>query len=350
MNINVNLIKVKQPIGIFYIGALEASTIVKISTVNQRNSSAEGVQRKESQKRINDITNYCNDPDATFPTPIILSVEENDSFNFDGSCLSFNEKTFKAEVIDGQHRILGLKSSNSIEDFELPVIFMFGLTVEEKAYVFSTINSTQKTVPKSLIYDLFDLFKDRSPQKTCHEIARAFNSEENSPFYNRLKMLGEKKDNLASLSQGTFITHLLRLITSNANKDAIAIKNKEEISDNSNKPLRYYFKKEEDEKIYKILFNLFSAVSIVFSDEWNNPDKYILTKTIGYAGIIKAFPELYRIGLENKRLNREFFIEQFNKVKNYLNNENIELTIDTFKPGALDERRWSEIIKEAINQ
>lgn len=70
---------------------------------------------------------------------------------------------------------------------------MFDLTDEEKAYVFSIINSKQTRVNPSIVYDLFSLAERRSPQKTCHEIARGINSNPDSPFYKKLKMLGKRK-------------------------------------------------------------------------------------------------------------------------------------------------------------
>ena len=86
------------------------------------------------------------------------------------------------EIIDGQHRINGLKESGLASKFSLPVVFMVDLDSYQKAYVFSVINSKQVSVPSSLIYDLFALSKNRSPFKTCHEITRALNRSENSPF------------------------------------------------------------------------------------------------------------------------------------------------------------------------
>ena len=87
---------------------------------------------------------------------------------------------------------------------------MFDLTEEEKAYVFSIINSKQTKVSSSLIYDLFSLSQHRSPTKTAHEIARALNRNTESPFYKRLKMLGKKieGEDKATLSQGTFVKYL----------------------------------------------------------------------------------------------------------------------------------------------
>ena len=42
-----------------------------------------------------------------------------------------------AEIIDGQNRIEGIKSSEHIDEFDMPVLFMIGVTPEEKAYIFN---------------------------------------------------------------------------------------------------------------------------------------------------------------------------------------------------------------------
>ena len=187
--------EIEQPIGTFYVGKIKSDTLISI-TKTVRRTENEGIQRELSEKRARDISKYCEDPDATFPTPIILAVNESDIENFSTNIpgvyeLSFDDDYAFAEIIDGQHRIEGIKLA---KDFvtDLLVVLMFDLTEEEKAYVFSTINSTQTKVDKSLIYDLFDLSQSRSPYKTCHEIARILNSDQDSPFYGRLKMLGKK--------------------------------------------------------------------------------------------------------------------------------------------------------------
>lgn len=91
---------------------------------------------------------------------------------------------------------------------------MFGLTDEEKAYVFSIINSKQTRVNPSIVYDLFSLAERRSPQKTCHEIARGINSNPDSLFI-KAKNAWKKEINQdnASLSQSTFIKYLIQHIS-----------------------------------------------------------------------------------------------------------------------------------------
>lgn len=214
MEKTISLIELNQAIGTFYIGKMKSGDLIKISKTVSRGDG--GVQREESKKRVLDIANYCEDPDATFPTPIIISVSEKNVLGIRRldeliSSRSVNEREVDtltdvldsiisltyddskkiAEILDGQHRIRGIEKAKQYT-LDLPIVVMFDLTEEEKAYVFSTINSNQTKVDKALIYDLFELSTKRSPYKTCHEIARILNLEKNSPFYGNLKMLGKK--------------------------------------------------------------------------------------------------------------------------------------------------------------
>jgi DGQHR domain-containing protein len=248
----VPYIEINQPIGTFYITKLIPETILACTKVNRRSESYIGIQRSLDNKKVNQIEDYCDDPDVTFPTPIIIAVDSKE-VDIKGNNIEFSEKRVVGEIIDGQHRIEGLRNSNNKLKFELPVVFMFDLTSEEKAYVFSVINSNQKPVSKSLIYDLFDLSDKRSPYRTAHEIARGLNTDKESAFYGKLKMLGKKEGKESSLSQGTFVYYLLKCISKNPDKDSIDIKNKKELIDDESLPLRYYFIENKDEIIIKLL-------------------------------------------------------------------------------------------------
>lgn len=277
-----NYIEVTQPIGTFYLCSIPAVTLLNVLDVVPRSSSNAGVQRDPSLKRIKEIGEYCTDPDAVFPTPIVISINEDAHVYIDeqSQTIDIPDDEIIGEIIDGQHRLWGIKTAPNKEKFHLPVVMMFDLSVEEKAYIFSTINSNQQKVDPSLIYDLFDVSKERSPQKTVHEIARVMNYNEGSPFYNRLKMLGKKElnQNNATLSQGTFAKSIVELITKDAKKDRLYIKQGKELMPDKKLPFRQYFIDGKDEIITKIIFNCFNALRIVFPYEWDNPKDNILGK------------------------------------------------------------------------
>lgn len=345
----IAIIKIVQPIGTFYISALNAEIVCRITTVERReydndNNTSMGIQRAISTKRVNEIAKYTNDPDATFPTPIIISVNDIESNNLGEDFFEFDQNSIVGEIIDGQHRVEGLKKSDNRGEFTLPIILMFNLQEEDKAYVFSIINSKQTQVTKSLIYDLFSVSESRSPQKTCHELARLLNKDEESPFYRRLKMLGAKNYQEASLSQGSFIRYLMPLISKKPDEDYVNIKLRKDLNDDLSIPLRYYFINNEDGVIYKILLNVFKALKDTFPNEWNNPDKYILSKTTGYGALIGALKILVKEGRENKDLTYEYFRNIFEDFKNRLEENNQKLTSEFFKSNEQEQNRLTKLI------
>ncbi|WP_294132037.1 DGQHR domain-containing protein [uncultured Clostridium sp.] len=344
----VPYIEINQPIGTFYITKLIPETILACTKVNRRSESCIGIQRSLDNKKVNQIENYSDDPDATFPTPIIIAVDSK-KVDIKGNNIEFSDKSIIGEIIDGQHRIEGLRNSNNRFKFELPVVFMFDLTSEEKAYVFSVINSNQKPVSKSLIYDLFDLSDKRSPYRTAHEIARGLNTDKESAFYGKLKMLGKKEGKESSLSQGTFVYHLLKCISKNPDKDSIDIKNKKELTDDISLPLRYYFIKNKDEIIYKIIRNYFNAIARVFSNDWNNSEDFILARSTGYGALMRVFPYVYKIGDKRNTLKEEFFFEIFNSIKDDFYTK-YKFTSDVFSSNEQEQNRLSKIIIELIKE
>ena len=349
--ISINYVEINQPIGVIYYTKMMSNNILSLTKFNRalfevsQNDTNDGYQREPSSERIKNIALYCNDPDASFPTPIIISANSNSvEFNYEKNTITIKEDSEFGEIIDGQHRLLGIQKSEII--FELPVVIMFDLTKEEKAYIFSTINSNQVKVPTSRIYNLYGLSKKRSPYKTCHEIARALNRDENSAFYQRLKMLGKKTHEQSTISQGTFVKELLKLISSNPQEDEIDLKNGETIAGLKaiNYPLRAFFINEKDNMIYKIMMNCFNALADVFEDEWNEPDDYILSKTIGYTGIMRSLKSLIYYGMRKKNLNYEFFENIFTKFKNYLKDNNLELTSSDFSSSSKNASQLSKMI------
>lgn len=345
----IPIIKIEQPIGIFYISALKAEIVCRITTVEKReydhdNAIGKGVQRAISGKRVNEIAKYTNDPDATFPTPIIISINDIESNILSDDFFEFNEDSIVGEIIDGQHRVEGLKKSSTLSEFTLPVILMFNLREEEKAYVFSIINSKQTQVTKSLIYDLFSLSESRSPQKTCHELARLINSDENSPFYRRLKMLGAKDNPDASLSQGSFIKYLMPLISKKPDEDYVNIKLNKKLIDDEAIPLRFYFINNEDEIIYKIILNAFGALKDTFPTEWSKPDEFILSKTTGYGAVIGALKVLISEGRSNKDLTYDYFKNVFTNFSERLKNKGYKLTSEFYKSNEQEQNRLTRDI------
>lgn len=346
----IHMIEINQPIGTFYVGKMSSTDIIHIAKVSQRDSTG-GHQRQLKSARAKEIATYCTDPDATFPTPVILAVSDEDFVPISPSnsglvSFKYDETRVIAEILDGQHRIAGISIAPD-KEFELPVVVMFNLRDEQKAYVFSTINGNQMKVDRSLIYDLFDLSETPSPYKTCHYIARSMNADPQSPFYKRLKMLEKRESSKETISQNTFVTNLCQLITMKPQEDEIALKKNEPLFDNPKYVFRKYFVHGKDEVILKILHNYFGAAAEVFSLEWNNPNDFILTKTVGFEGLISALTVLVPHGETKGDLSKQWFISVFKQLKSKLSIDNMKLTSEYFSSSSQDAKRLSRMIIEA---
>lgn len=325
--VKLPVICVKQPIGEFYVSAIRADILLNIVTINQRTlEKDDGVQRELSKRRVDEIALYTTDPDATFPTPIIIACDES-RVQLEGNFITFPNDQVIGEVIDGQHRVQGLRKAgkDSVTAFELPVVFMLGLEEYEKAYVFSTINSKQTPVPRSLIYQLFSLSEHRSPIKTCHEIARALNAKENSPFYQGLKMLGKRNLPTEYLTQGSFVTNLVKRISKQPQADEISVKRRLQLQDDDSLPFRYYWINGQDEVIVRILENYFGAIQEIFPREWNFPtaDEFILRKTVGFQALLGAFDIIWRRSVKDRKATKEFFADFARAFRQNLGDRNL---------------------------
>lgn len=345
----IQVLKVEQPIGIFYMSVMKAEDIYDIANIRARRLFDDAVQRDPSRDRISEISDYCSDEDATFPTPIIISVYPHANVVVDNNQLTYDEEEIIGEVIDGQHRLKGIMKSDYASRFEMPVIFMLGLNNEEKAYVFSIINSKQTKVNSSLIFDLFGMSVTRSPQKTVHELARSMNSNEKSPFYQRLKMLGTKESHQteAILSQGTFANSIIKLISRNPVEDSRLLKRGYVLEEDKSLPFRTYFIKERDDMMLKILLNCFNALKRVFYEEWENPRTNILWKTTGFGAVVYALVSLLQLGIENRNLTERYFSHCFEAFKERLQNENKQLVSEQFGSGEQSQKRLADIIVES---
>lgn len=121
------------------------------------------------------------------------------------------------EIIDGQHRLWAF-DSNSDPTFELPVVAFHGLDISWQAYLFWTINIKPKRINASLAFDLYPLLRaeDWLDREEGHAVYRETRSQEltealwsypESPWYDRINMLGERK--IPWVSQAAWIRSLM---------------------------------------------------------------------------------------------------------------------------------------------
>lgn len=316
----VTSLKATQPIGELYVSTVPSDVLVKITDFDVRRKIEEerdverylGIQRPLDETRVKQLNKYVNFIDATFPTSCILAVDsEYAAYDEDARKLTLRNYRegddkptrairYIARVLDGQHRIAGLREFTG-DVFEVPVVFFIGADIAEQANIFSTVNLEQNKVGKSLAYDLFALAKTRSPQRLCHEMAVAFDADPRSPFYHRIKRLGVATPGRykETLSQAQFVEAIMRLITRDAKVDRdILLRGgsipRPEIKELERCIFRGMFVDNKDMDIAKSVDAYFRAVRDRWPTAWAAGGAgYVLNKTNGFRALMRLMHTLY---------------------------------------------------------
>ncbi len=360
-SISLPCLKVKQPLGEFFIASINSKLLCEITEFDVRRMIKErdietylGIQRPLNPNRVKELNSYVNTTDACFPTGVILAV--------DGVCASYNAETHElvlsnylepeqfeerihyrqiAKVLDGQHRIEGLKAYEG-DTFEINVSIFVDIDIEDQAYIFSTVNLAQTKVNKSLVYDLFDLAKSRSPQKTSHNIAVALDSNDRSPFHQKIKRLGVATEGRfnETITQATFVQSLLPYLTNNALEDRdsyLKRRTPDKVGANELEKLvfRNMFIEEKDLEIADIIWNYFDAIKQRWPMAWEASGKgMMLNKTNGFRALMRFLRPTY---LYLNAPGTVTSVEAFLGVLKRVTLEDTDFTVNRFKPGTSGE-------------
>lgn len=363
--IEINCLEIEQPIGTFYVGKIRWQDLLEISysekrrileETNDETASYFGIQRELSDKRLKEISEYVAYQDATFPSSVVLAIpsitrvdEDNEIVNvtFDPvkKFLQIRRDSKIAHIIDGQHRIFGLEKykidfpeAASTLNFELLVSIFIDIDDDNQSMIFATINKAQTKVNKSLVYDLYELAKTKSPQRTAHNIAKLLDEESKSPLKGMVNRLGKANDPLReTITQATLVESFIKYISSNPMKDRDLLKKGKKIplADEKEIKVRFFrnwFINNEDEKIAEIIWNYFSAIKKHWPLAWGTS---ILSKSTGVIAFMKFLsPLINHIGTNKKISESEFFdiISKIN-IKDGIGNDG-DFNTDKYVPGA----------------
>lgn len=371
-SLRIRALPVQQPIGEFYLGVISHADLVKISYADMRQIEGDldryvGIQRKLNADRVNEIQQFVRTIDATFPTSIVLSVpglcaefdptrqelvlaENLDEEN--GPIITFDKI---AKILDGQHRIEGLKGLGD-KPFELPVSIFIDADIADEAFVFATVNLAQTKVNKSLVYDLLDYSRARSPQKSCHNIAVALDKHERSPLKGLIKRLGTATPGRSgeTLTQATFVNALLPLISTDPLKDRETLARGRTLKTSSDEyrrsPLRRLWLGEQDTDIARILIEYFSAVSQRWPEAWTSRDRGdILPRTNGFRALMRFLKDLYLHLRPNYSDEKDLPNESnFLRLLTGVPLGDADFTVERFPPGTSGEKRLYDTLVSSL--
>ncbi|MFS0819197.1 DGQHR domain-containing protein [Lysinibacillus sp. 1P01SD] len=335
--LEIKVEKVTQPIGEFYIAQIDSEILYSMAKAdimrisNKADTIYEGIQRELDLRKVDKIKKYLQSNDATFPNSIILNLNKESLLELKESTLKIKVDKESFSIIDGQHRLAGLKGYNG--KFSLSCSIFIGLDKSEQSRIFVTINSEQTKVNPSV--SVYQEYEDSilTPRKFAAEIAVAFATDKKSKWYNQIKLRGFKdefsEEGIISLS--AFYKPILDLIYD----DDLYFEVRNLLCEDVNNPsifknyLEYYTKFSGSEKyilwdvyveykkelLYKILNNYFDSLSEVLYKDWESGDKSIIKKTTGYNALMLLFKDLFVIGFENGTLSKDFFDNYLSKLK-----------------------------------
>jgi DNA phosphorothioation-associated DGQHR protein 1 len=314
-------LKVDQKFGLFYVCVLKASELLELTfsdSYRYEDGRLTGSQRELNQIRLKEIKEYIKGVDCAFPNSIILAAnidqngllcrDDDSSWKInENSTLEIPKRKPLAAVVDGQHRINGfqkLKEEELLEenDMELVCSIYLELPTSMQAYLFATINSTQRSVKKTLYLDLFGYEiastppNSWSPDKIAISLTRKLNEDKDSPLYRRVDSTLFQKAKSPSYTLSSLVDSILRLISSNPKDDKYKlhrspIEERVRISlrkfgRKDSSPLRDLYINSRDEVIYKIIINYLQAAdnTLHFTDEKDS----ILSKNVGIQGLFDS--------------------------------------------------------------
>lgn len=346
--IELPYIEVHQPIGSFYITSIGYKDLLAISYADIRKINEEasdndnfdtylGIQRQVSPARIKEIQKYVQTIDATFPTSVILHIQSKEErvgnikvrdmsdeeidankdnihlvnniwIDSDKKKMYIRKDESVAQILDGQHRLEGLRyfGEQSVDDgqmlvFDLNVTIFVDLDLDDQAQIFSVINKAQTKVNKSLVYDLYEYERYRSPQKTAHDVVRILNKREDSPFYRKIKILGSAEDaEKETIAQATFAEAIIKYISKDPMKDRDDLRRVglfkrvalEELP-RDRFVFRSFFIAQKDEFILMNLMNYFNAVSERWPQAWRiKGEGNILNKSTGFLALMRLYKDI----------------------------------------------------------
>ena len=327
-------IKVNQGFGEFYICAIKAKELLRIcQPIRAEVLDGEiendpfdiglfrpsGPQRKVAEKRPEQIAKYIATGMAAFPNSVIIGANltedgflleaESWEWNVTDGMLTIKDNACAAAIIDGQHRLQGyelLKDENhpSLED-ELVCSIYLNLPITYHAQLFSTINSTQRKVPKNLIYQLYQIDMDEkqpkywSPEVLSVYLARALGLDPKSPLNKRLVLAIDKNapfpDQEWRVSLSAVVEGLLKLYSSKPfdDRDNFYAKKMEEKTRDSlkidNSPWRKLYLENNDRAIYENVVSFLSALYRI-----DNKADSAFKSSIGISATFEALAELLK--------------------------------------------------------
>ena len=330
---------VKMSVGTIdiYTFPMTVNDLAKISYVAVRGRDKEegAVQRVLNKKRISSIKQYVLDGNMFVNSFVINWNDENYVPEIIDDQIIIPLVDSVAQLIDGQHRLEGLKEAvkvdESINNKTLLVSMVIGLKTKEAAKIFININSEQKPVPKSLIFDLYGVTEDDKNFAITRsgDIAKELNENVDSPFYNLIKYPGNPRGK-GKIDLSTVVSVLKKYVDVDG-----------KFVENNIRDLNLQS---------QFIINYFSSIKYHWEKEdmWGNESQNVFFKASGFIAAVEFFFEyVFPKCVDKKSFKLDYLISLFDFTKTTLiTNNDIKgsdgksarkMIIDNLKEGLITE-------------
>ncbi len=345
MFLKTEIIKISQPLGTFYVASINADDLLKVVEPNPYRANIDGsytgIQRPEDPKRLREISEYLSGVESAMPNSIIIAANTHSQLDEDSWQIKVEENKeylmipkdiINGSIIDGQHRLKGFQfiSKEKRQNYNLLCSIYMGLPNPYQAYLFATININQKSVDKSLAYNLYGYNLDEensiswSPEKAAVNIVRKLNRDEQTVFFQRITIAAENSELLFNenpkskdwfVSTAALVDGILSLISSNPKKDRdkLQLYNLKDrvrsVLDTDNTTLRDFYLNDNDLFTFTCIKNFFNASNRILYKKGS-----YLFKTVGIQAQFKLLSEiLKKYSLPQKDISENFFVQILQK-------------------------------------
>lgn len=314
-----------------YTFPIKVKDLIEIHYVAVRGSDNDkepgAVQRILNKSRIKSIKEFILSGKMFFNTFIINWTNKDSSIKIEEDKINIPVIENSAQVIDGQHRLAGLSEAFAenpkIGEHYVITSLCIGLDTKQAASIFLNINSEQKPVPRSLVYDLFGEIEDDRNHviNRATDIATELNENLESPYFDNIKFPGK-----------TGVVDLATVIS--ALKGALEVKG-----------VFHNIGLTNLERQKRVILNYFIAISIPYKKGriWSNKNKNPFLSSAGFYGALEALLSTFLLKCQDRK---SFSIRTF-EILLGLENSSL-MTKDDFK--TIEGRTRRKAIKEYLEE
>jgi len=221
-----------------------------VETLDPEDTNDKGYQRLLNTARAKKLADYIvkgqPSQDAFLPTSVLLATDKSIDFDEQHNTIEIDISLVGPfSVVDGQHRLEGLKMAaekdDRVLDFEVPVNVAVNLPKIAQMCHFLIVNTTQKSVDKSVeqriiarlsealeVEDMPSLPKwilntvERGEVDKALKYVDYLNETEDSPWFGKIRMANSESDE-ATINQRSFVKAIVKYVLT-ANNPLIVFK------------------------------------------------------------------------------------------------------------------------------